>query len=213
MVNVRAGTLKKYIADGKLRLSADDRAFLTDLSKVGIIAESDAQKHHFQERKTAAVRRLDRLCEAGVLESHTVNQPGKGTYKAYSFKTERIATLFGGHKPTIGRKRNVLHEVIISRIFFAEGRPDSFVVESKFSKNQRELFTVAGGTMSGRDACFPDAMFVRGGEIVVVEADSGHYNKSQILNKQLAWADYKQVWGQPAKASARVDGGATVHCF
>lgn len=212
MVNVRAGTLKKYIADSNLRLSADDRAFLADLAKVGIIDEKDAQNHHFQDRKTAASRRLDRLCDAGVLECHVVTQPGRGSFRAYSFKTDRIATLFGGHKPTIGRKRNALHEVIIGRIYFAEGRPESFVVESEFNKNQRELFNVMGGTMKGREACLPDALFIRDGEIVVVEADSGHYNKSQILNKQLAWVGFRQVWGQPAKASARVDG-ATVHCF
>lgn len=212
MINVRAGTLKKYIQDDNLRLSAADRAFLSDLARVGIVDEADAQRHHFQERKTTAARRLDRLCEAGVLECHNVHQPGRGNFKAYSFKTERIATLFGGHKPTIGRKRNALHEVIISRIFFAEGRPSTFVVESRFSKNQRDLFTVAGGTMMGRDACFPDALFIQNGEIVVVEADSGHYNKTQILNKQNAWSGFQQVWGQPAKASARVDG-AKVHCF
>lgn len=212
MRNVRASTLKKYLSDTNFKLSQQDRAFLADLAKVGIIDEKDASKHHFTQRKTTATHRLDRLCEIGLLECKQVVQPGRGKFKAYYFKTDRIATLFGGSRPAIGRKRNALHEVITSRIYFAEGRPDSFVLESSFSKEQRALFNVEGKTLKGRDACLPDAMFVRDGEIVVVEADSGHYNKSQIENKQVAWKGLQQVWGQPAKACSRVDN-ATVHVF
>ncbi|MCG8313809.1 MAG: hypothetical protein MI976_11380 [Pseudomonadales bacterium] len=212
MRNVRASTLKKYLNDSNFKLSQEDRAFLADLSKVGIIDEKDADTCHYQSRKTRAATRLDRLCEIGLLESQTVVQPGRGRFKAYHFKTERIATLFGGKKPIIGRKRNALHEVITSRIYFAEGRPESFTLEAAFDNDQRALFNVKEKTLKGRDACLPDAMFVRDGNIVVVEADSGQYSKSQIANKQAAWQRFEQVWGQPSKASARVSGGM-VHTF
>lgn len=210
--NVRSSTLKKYIEDTNIRLSGNDRAFLKDLAKVRIIDEKDANAFHYQDKKTGASRRLDKLCEAGILECRVVNQPGRGRFKSYEFKTDRIATLFGGKRAVIGRKRNALHEVICSKIYFAEGRPETFIVEGDFNKDQKELFRVADKTLSGRDSCIPDAFFIRNNEVVVVEADSGQYNKSQITNKQAAWSGFKQVWGQPNRATARVDN-STVHRF
>jgi len=212
MKNARTSTLKKYIGDGNFRLSADDRAFLADLAKVRVIDASDAERFHFTDRKTAAERRLNKLCEVGILERLTVNQPGRGQIKVYQFAHERVARLFGGKRPVLSRKRTALHEVITSKIYFAEGRPATFVVEGDFTKAQRDLFKAASCTLSGRESCTPDAMFLRDGEIIVVEADSGQYNKNQIVTKQAAWSDFRQVWGQPARASARVDN-ATVHLF
>lgn len=203
--NARTRTLRKYIDDGNIRLSKYDREFLNDLARVGIIDEKDADAHHYDEKKTPAKRRLDRLCEAGVLEKTIVTQPGRGQFNAYQFKTDRVATLFGGKRPTIGRKRNALHEVITSKIYFAEGRPQTFVVESNFSREQKKMFELDTPALTGRNSSIPDAMyFTAGGEIVVVEADSGQYNKNQINSKQAAWKNYKQVWGQPDKAAARV---------
>ena len=209
---VRSATLKKYLKDSSFRLSSADRDFLDDLAKVRIIDEKGAAAHHYQNRSTAASRRLDKLCEVGILECRTVNQPNRGTFKAYEFKTDKIASLCGGKKAVIGRKRNALHEVITSKLFFAEGRPDSFIVEGDFNKQHRELFKVANKTLAGRDSCIPDALYVKDGRIVIVEADSGQYNKSQIVNKQAAWNGFEQVWGQPSKAAARVDD-ARVHRF
>lgn len=210
--NVRSSTLKKYLEESNFRLSKDDRDFLADLSKVRIIDEKDACNVHYQNRKTPATRRIDKLCEMGILECNTVNQPGRGKFKAYQFKTDKIASLFGGKRPIIGRKRNALHEVICSKIYFAEGRPESFLLEGDFSKTERSLFNVADKTIAGRDSCIPDAIFERNGEIIIVEADSGQYSKSQIINKQSAWTGFKQVWGQPERSSARVDN-ATTHKF
>lgn len=212
MKNVRTHTLRKYINDDKLRLSDADRSFLNDLARVHIVDEYDADKNHYQGRKTKASRRLDKLSAAGILERKTIFQPGRGEFKAYVFKSDRVAGLFGGKRPVIGAKRNALHEVITSRLFFAEGRPDSFVVESKFSKSQKELFRLGQGIVAGREVCYPDALYIKNGEVVVVEADSGQYTKTQIQAKQAAWAGFKQVWGQPDKASARVRN-ATVHRF
>lgn len=211
--NARSSTLKKYLEDKSFRLSKDDRDFLADLAKVRIIDEKDASAYHYKERKTPASRRLDKLVEIGILEKTSVNQPGRGNFKAYQFKTDKMASLFGGKRPVIGSKRNALHEVICSRTYFAEGRPRSWLLEGDFKKEHRELFQVADKTLTGRDSCIPDAMYVRdNGSIVVVEADSGQYNKTQIASKQAAWTGFDQVWGQPAKASARVDN-ATVHRF
>ena len=215
MKNTRSSTLRQYISDQKLRLSDADRAFLSDLAVVRIIDESDADSHHFQGRKTKSSRRLDKLCDSGLLECKRVFQPGRGEFKAYTFKTDKIASLFGGKRPSIGAKRNALHECITSRLFFAEGRPDSFILEADFSKSQKDLFRVGQGVVAGREICLPDALYVsNGGEIVVVEADSGQYTKSQIRAKQAAWVGMKQVWGQPNKAFARVtDGSTRVHNF
>jgi hypothetical protein len=212
--NTRTGTLKKYI-DGNIRLSDNDREFLRDLARVGIIDAADAKKFHYQETRTNADRRLDKLCEAGLLEKVDVNQPGRGKFKAYQFKTDRIATLFGGKKPTIGRKRNALHEVITSKLFFAEGRPNTFVVEANFTKKERELFALSSPSATGRNSSIPDAMYVRpDGQIVVLEADSGQYNQTQIRSKQEAWsgAGFSQVWGQPTMAASKVDN-ALVYRF
>lgn len=210
--NARTRTVKKYLDDKTFRLSSDDRAFLNDLAKVRIIDERDADSQHYQGRKTPAARRLDKLVEIGILERTEVNQPGRGNFKAYQFKTDKMASLFGGKRPVIGRKRNALHEVICSKIYFAEGRPESWLIEGDFKKEHRELFGVANKTLTGRESCFPDAMFVRDGKIVAVEADSGQYNQTQIQSKQAAWGEFEQVWGQPDKASARVHN-CTVHRF
>ncbi len=208
--NVRTSTLRKYL-NGDIRLTERDREFLSDLSRVQIIDKQDALNVHFKTANSS--KRLDSLCKAGVLERIEVNQPGRGRFKAYHFKTDKIASLFGGRKPAIERKRNALHEVITSKIFFAENRPKSFVVEGNFTKEQNELFKLSSPSLTGRNSSIPDAMYVNAsGEIVVCEADSGQYNKTQIRSKQAAWKGFKQVWGQPAKAGARVTG-SKVHLF
>ena len=212
--NARSATVKKHLEGGdtNFRLSRDDRAFLSDLAKVGIIDEQDAETFHYQGRKTPASRRLNKLADLGILDKTQVNQPGRGNFKAYTFKTDKMAQLFGGYRPRLGRTRNALHEVICSRIYFAEGRPESWRMEADFRAEHHELFKVGDKTLTGRDSCIPDAMFVREGRVVAVEADSGQYNQTQIQSKVAAWSSFDQVWGQPAKASARVHN-ATVHRF
>jgi len=208
--NVRTNTLRKYL-NGDIRLMPRDRDFLGDLAKVQIIDKDDAVNAHYKAANSS--KRLDQLCKVGVLEKVDINQPGRGRFKAYQFKTDKIASLFGGKRAAIGRKRNALHEVITSKIYFAEGRPKTFIVESNFSKEQNELFKLNNPSMTGNNSAIPDAMYIDGsGEIVVVEADSGQYNKTQIRSKQVAWKGFKQVWGQPAKAGARVSG-SKVHLF
>lgn len=215
MAQVRTTTLKKRLDEGvNFRLSAQDREFLRDLSCVRIIDAQDAKTHHYQGRKTTPERRLDKLVENGILCKHSLYIPSRGKTIAYTFSNNSVAQLFGGKMPVIGAKRNATHELITSRIYFAEGRPESFKIEADFSKDMKDFFS--GRAVIGEDrGCVPDACFMRNGQMVVVESDAGHYNKTQINNKLAAWSGLQQVWGQPVKASARVDMSPTVkvHIF
>lgn len=203
MANVRTNTLKQYIADKGLRLSVRDKDVLSDIARVGIVDGKDAVKHCYEGKESGA-RRLDKLCEAGVLKCREVYQPSRGKFKAYEFANNDIARLYGGRRTQIGAKRNALHEVITSKLFYAEGRPKSFVVESQFTKEQKALFRAVGGN-SGDAECMPDALYKSAsGELVVVESDSGQYSQAQIKHKQAAWQGFQQVWGQPAKSASRV---------
>src|SRR5690554_7652951 len=91
------------------------------MAKVRIIDEQDAG-HHYQNRKTPAFKRLDRLADAGILKRVDVFQPGRGNFKAYTFANKDVARVMGGKLPTIGSKRNALHEVITSKLFYAADR-------------------------------------------------------------------------------------------
>jgi hypothetical protein len=213
MKNVRASTLKKYTDSSNIRLSSADRDFLSDLARVRIIDEKDADSHHYQKSRSKASRRLDKLSDAGILEKREVFQTGRGKFNAYTFKNQKVAGLFGGKTALIGSKRNAFHEVVTSKLYFAKGRPDSFTIEADFTKSQKDSFRLGQGLIAGRDICLPDAIFIENGEMVAVEADSGQYTQSQIRSKQAAWAGIKQVWGQPSKAAARVHGNAEVFRF
>jgi hypothetical protein len=206
----RTGTIKKYLEDGDIRLSKADREFLRDLSIVRIIDSQDAMKTHYQGRKTSPEKRLNKLCSMGLLKAHSVYQPERGVFKAYTFSNEKIASLFGGKLPVIGRKRNALHEVITSKIFFSLGRPEGFKLESDFTKDDKQFFEknalLNGMPADAKKGFIPDAMCVQDGEVVIIEADSGQYTKSQIATKQACWGGLKQVWGQPSKTFSRVTG-------
>jgi len=211
MSNISTTKLSKLAgATASFRLGASDRGFLADLSKVRIIDLEDANKWHYSDRKAGAKKRLDNLVKAGLLNAREIIQPGKGKVRTYEFSNDRVAKAFGGAKPVIGAKRSALHEVITSKIYFAEGRPVTFKIASDFTKTDIRNFKLA----VGGDAVIPDAMYTdASNDIVLVEADSGNYTKSQILEKQSAWSGVKQVWGQPNKASARIGGNTNVYRF
>jgi hypothetical protein len=188
-----------------LRLRAADRAFLRDLAKVQLISSDLAQRHHYSHLKGGEARPLSRLEEAGIIRSKTLHVPGRAPVRTYEFASSQVAKAFGGLTPVTGAKRTDLHELITSRIYFELGRPESFRVASKFS---REDVLFVGSHR-------PDAMFTdpSTGEVVLVEADSGQYNRTQILEKVVHWRSlglHRQVWGQPHFAAANVPTGSGV---
>lgn len=199
--NPDAWKLKRFWLGHSIRLSAADRAFFQDLARVRIIASADANQHHFVQTKTDASRRLNRFVELGLLKSHRVTQPGKGVFTAYSFDHPEFAKAWGGKPAVIGAKRNALHEVIVSKLFFAANRPDSFKVESDLKDDERLCYQLPGANKP----MLPDAQYIdAAGELVAVEADSGHYTLSQVKQKQAAWSSIKQVWGQPMRANCKI---------
>lgn len=189
--------------DKAIRLLEADRAFLKDLSCVGIIDADTATSHHYSHLKNGSERSLYRLEQAGLIRSKIVVQNNR-TYKTYTFASKEIARAWGGNIPTIGSRRMDYHELVTSRLYFQLDRPDDFRIASHFSGNDHLM---CGDTM-------PDAMYTNAdGEIVFVEADSGHYSKTQILNKMRQWESFKQVWGQPMKPSCRVTASQNVLVF
>lgn len=213
MSNVRTGSLKK-VTGGNFRLSNDDREFLADLVKVRMISESDANDTHYAGRKTSASKRLNKLVDEGLLKRTDITVPGQGKIKAYSFADESVARKYGAKLPKISRMRNGYHELIVSRLYFAEGRPESYKIEADFSDADMNRIRRPGESKS--EMAIPDAMYLdRSGRPVVVEADSGQYNSTQIKQKISAWSDHKQVWGQPQARKSAVENfsDAVVHRF
>ena len=183
--------------EANIRLSVADRDFLKDLSKVQIISSDLADRHHYAHLKGASGRSLERLEKAGLISSKMLHQAGAAPVRIYQFADKSIAGAYGGKLPVTGAKRTDLHELMATRAYFELGRPESFKLASDFTKD--EIFRC--GSMR------PDAMYAdpSTGEIVVVEADSGHYNQSQIKAKLARWRAAgltRQVWAQPQTARA-----------
>ena len=121
--------------------------------------------------------------------------------KIYQFSGHAMARAWGGSLPIIGAKRNELHELISSDLYFKTGRPSDFRLAVNFTA--RDILAVGG--------CRPDALYSDSstGELVVVEADSGQYSRQQIIKKIAAWESVgikRIVWGQPQYAAARIPG-------
>jgi hypothetical protein len=193
-----------------LRLLAADRQFLRDLARVNLLSNEHAAKYHYTHLKGGATRSLNRLEAAGLVEGKTLRVAGRPPMKIYQFSSRSMARAWGGSLPITGAKRNDLHELISSDIYLKLGRPADFRLAASFS--DADIATVGG--------CRPDALYtdVESGELVVVEADSGHYTKRQILHKIARWESVglsRFVWGQPHYASARVPGleNISVHQF
>ncbi len=202
------------LTGGSFRLSSDDKAFLRDLAKVRLISEDDADATHFAQRKTKASKRLDKLVEQGLLSRKEITIPGKGVVKAYTFGSEDVAKSLGSKLPKVNRMRNAYHELIVSRLYFAEGRPASFKIEAEFTNSDIESIRQEGQSIS--EVARPDALFTNAqGQVVVVEADSGQYNSTQIKEKINSWKGFPQVWGQPEQRKSAVENfsSAKVHRF
>ncbi len=195
--NPRTGRLlEKAGSTLNIRLSQADRAFLRDLSKALIIDAQVADSLHYAGRAAGARRRLDKLVEAGILQRIEIGAP-KGMKKvtAWQFANRSVARAWGGDVPGVGTNRSHYHELLAGRAYFELGRPDDFKLAHQFTRDDQLLF---GGTE-------PDAIARNArGEVIFVEADSGHYTKTQIRQKQQAWEGVRQFWIQPRKAMAVV---------
>ena len=192
------------------RLGKEDKLFLKDLARVRIIELNDADKHHFSCRKNGGRQRLDRLKDLGILVARDLKKTGSHNFRTYEFANEKIAKAFGGKMAVIGSKRSALHETLASKVYFTAGRPESFKISSDFKKEDIQRFR----ELTNNKAVLPDALFFdEQGSMVIVEADSGHYTKKQVLEKQAGWLGVKQIWSQPAQASAKIRGASQVFRF
>ena len=197
-----------------LRLTARDRAFFADLAKVGVIDTGIASTYHYAENAGGAGRRLDKLVAAGLLARTDIIDPSVGRLAVYAFPSDRIARAFGGRAVTTGPNRTTYHELLVSRSYFDTGRPTDFRTAIQFDHEDLAHFGAREPRLPARrttlhaiagEAAIPDALFTNdAGELVVVEADAGHYTTRQIRHKQVRWTRYKQLWVQPAHAHARI---------
>jgi hypothetical protein len=182
-----------------IRLSVADRAFLRDLARVQLLSSDLADQFHYAHLKGKSSRPLHRLEQAGMLQSRLLRVTGAAPVRVFQFATAARARAFGGKLPVTGARRTEAHELLVSRLYFALGRPADFRVAANFSKADADTC----GSMR------PDALFtdIASGETVVVEADAGHYSTQQIHQKIVRWMNlglHRQVWGQPQSVRARV---------
>lgn len=198
MNNPRTSRLVRLAGtNANIRLSAADREFLRDLSRVQMISGDLADRNHYAHLKGGSSRSLDRLEKAGLLSSKILRQTGVAPVRVYQFADKSIASAYGGRLPVTGAKRTDLHELMTSRAYFALGRPESFKVAADFTSAE----IAQCGSMR------PDALYTdpASGEVVVVEADSGQYTKSQVNAKLARWRAQgltRQVWAQPSAGRA-----------
>ncbi len=195
-----------------LRLHAADRAFLRDLSRVQLISEHMAHQHHYNHLKGGPARSLERLERAGILVARS-QRLGlyEGNTRLYQFANEGVARAYGARLPVTGAKRNELHELLTAKAYFACGRPADFRLADRLSREEVDAL----GQMR------PDAVYSdpETGELVLVEADSGHYTQSQIRAKLNTWRARgfgRQVWAQPAQrrcAIVPISDQIAVHRF
>jgi len=193
-----AGTLIRVTASGKsFSLSAADCRFLRDLAVVQLISIDLAGHYHYASLKAGATRPLSRLEAGGILTSSRFYAAGEKPTHVYQFATRAIAAAWGGGLPVIGTKRTALHEMMTTRGYFALGRPADFRVAGRLS----------GGDIFQCGSRQPDAIYTdaANGELVLVEADSGHYTARQIREKVARWSILglsRQVWIQPLHSGA-----------
>lgn len=202
--NPQAHKLRPFWQGQAIRLSESDRAFFQGLARVRIVALPDADQFYYKSRKSGAQSRLAKFVKLGLLEKRLVHHPGQKSYYAYSFANDFFAKAWGGKCVTLGAKRSSLHEVIVSKLYFSAGCPESFRLESQLSSAEKAVFRPKGA----QQPMVPDAVFQsEAGQLVAVEADSGQYNQRQVRHKMSAWSGIQQIWGQPKRASARIQTG------
>jgi len=180
----------------KIRLLAADRAFLSDLSRLQILSLPLANANHYQRLKGKAGRSLGRLEKAGIIQKTKVFLRGRGVTTLYQFANKQLASAWGGRLPKIGAKRNELHELITSELYYKTGQPSDFRLADRLTESE-----IAALNNHRPDAVYTDS---ETGELVAVEADSGQYSQKQIKTKLAKWQGRKQVWGQAGSVSSHV---------
>lgn len=192
--------LKKLLKVDGVTITAKDKAMFGDLSKVGVLSQEQALSNH-----NLSSQRLERLSKAGFLKRHVSYDRKKGKVISYTFPSKRVAQVFGGFCAKVSN-RTMRHELLVSEAYFKAGRPGDFRVESRFDGRDHDLFNSKLLKVGQKKEAYaieyqtqiPDAMFTdQSGEIVVVEADAGNYNRTQIDNKVKHWQKMKQLWIQP----------------
>ena len=202
--NPRTSKLQDIVGKSSaLRLTQADREFLRDLARVQIISSTQAADHHYSHLKTAGERSLKRLLDAGIIRSRHVYVAGQGRYKTYEFSSHEMAVAWGGRLPRTGSSRSDYHELITAEAYFRLGRPEDFRLASKFTDADKKLI---GEHLP--DAVYSDPVT---GELVVFEADAGHYSKLQIEQKSQSWErrGLRQTWAQPEQATCQVTASST----
>ncbi len=186
----------------KIRLLAADRAFLRDLARLQVLSVEVANENHYRHLKGKAGRSLGRLEKAGMIQKKKVFIRGRGVTTLYQFANKALASAWGGRLPEIGAKRNELHELITSELYYKTGQPSDFRLADRMTEREIALFN------NHR----PDAVYTdqETGNLVAVEADSGQYSQKQIKMKLAKWQGRKQVWGQPRAVSSHVPKLPTV---
>lgn len=198
--NPRTARLAKIAGtkNNKIRLTKADRQFLSDLAKVQIISATQAADHHYAHLKTQGNRSLQRLVDAGFIQSRNIFVSGQGTFKIFEFASHEMAVAWGGRLPSTGNAKSDYHELITSEAYFRLDRPEDFRLSHTLSKSDESLI----------GEYLPDAVYTdqATGELILFEADAGNYSKQQIQNKTLSWErrGLKQLWAQPKNVTSRV---------
>jgi len=189
-----------------LRLHPADRAFLRDLARVQLLSADLATTHHYRHLKGGAARSLKRLERAGLVTAKILYAAHQPPQTLYRFASRDIARAYGGRLPVTGAKRNDLHELLTAKAYFACGQPADFRLADRLTPEE-----VSAMGMLRPDAVFTDAA---SGDLVLVEADAGHYTSAQVGKKMSTWAARgfaRQVWAQPpTRTSAVIPTSATV---
>ena len=200
-LTARIYRLKKLLKADGMTITAKDKAMFHDLSKVGVLSQQQVKSHHNQSNE-----RLDKLAKAGFLKRHVSYDRKKGRVISYSFPSKRVAQVFNGFCPKLSN-RTMRHELLVSEAYFHAGKPTDFKVESRFDGRDHDLFDSKLLSVGQKKEYFavehqaqlPDAIFTNGaGDTVVVEADAGNYNRTQIDTKLKSWQGMKQLWVQPS---------------
>ncbi|TDA70188.1 MAG: hypothetical protein D9V47_02120, partial [Clostridia bacterium] len=168
------------------QITIRDQAILTDLARCRVLSFEQLKNAYWPKAKERTCReRLERLEKAGYL-ARAVAPPGErpgNALEAYYLRAKgRRATGAPRLFLTPGNAEEVAHQVRANQVYF------------ELTEEEKATWTV-GELLEAKGRQAPDARFVsQDGEVVYVEADTGHYKRHQVLEKLAAWGGTRQVW-------------------